>query len=187
MPSRCTRIHNGVKPTLSLRKKSFSRRLQPLESGGVRETGIKEHQLILTKDNNFRRELCGILVLRQRRRGRAGNSRLGTGIVRSSSEQTGESVPPVKLFSARLSLTRLVRLNKLSGICRRICFLAGRFVRLVRNLDVLERVYTIETQIMQIMDAIGIQNRVVVVNVSVDDEQRPKSSESTETCSIKGK
>lgn len=44
-------------------------------------------------------------------------------------------------------------------------FVIGRFVRLVRNLDVLERVYTIETQIMQIMDAIGIQNRVVVVNV----------------------
>ncbi|WZY77545.1 hypothetical protein YC2023_023929 [Brassica napus] len=41
-----------------------------------------------------------------------------------------------------------------------------RFVRLVRNLDVLERVYTMETQIMQIKDAIGIQNnRVVVVNV----------------------
>ncbi|KAG5377234.1 hypothetical protein IGI04_041830 [Brassica rapa subsp. trilocularis] len=64
--------------------------------------------------------------------------------------------------------------------------LTGRFVRLVRNLDVLERVYTIETQIMQIMDAIGIQNRVVVVNVSVDDEQRPKSSESTESMAVLG-
>ncbi|KAG5406813.1 hypothetical protein IGI04_012932 [Brassica rapa subsp. trilocularis] len=65
--------------------------------------------------------------------------------------------------------------------------LTGRFVRLVRNLDVLERVYTMETQIMQIKDAIGIQNnRVVVVNVSVDDEQRPKSSESTESMAVLG-
>ncbi|KAL0754194.1 hypothetical protein Bca101_091862 [Brassica carinata] len=35
-------------------QKSFSLRLQPLESGGVRETGVNEHQLILTNDNDIR-------------------------------------------------------------------------------------------------------------------------------------
>ncbi|KAF2564978.1 hypothetical protein F2Q70_00017238 [Brassica cretica] len=41
--------------TSSPLQKSFSRRLQPSESGGVRETGVDEHKLILTNDNDIRR------------------------------------------------------------------------------------------------------------------------------------
>ncbi|WZZ79308.1 hypothetical protein YC2023_099880 [Brassica napus] len=43
-------------------QKSFSLRLQPLESGGVRETGVNEHQLILTNDNDIRRSRHGCIM-----------------------------------------------------------------------------------------------------------------------------
>lgn len=45
-------------------QKSFSLRLQPLESGGVRETGVNEHQLILTNDNDIRwvKSWCFMLI-----------------------------------------------------------------------------------------------------------------------------
>ncbi|KAF2606671.1 hypothetical protein F2Q68_00045122 [Brassica cretica] len=53
--------------------------------------------------------------------------------------------------------------------------LLTRFVLLVRNLDVLARVYTMKTEIMQIKEEFGIQNNCeVAISVSADDDQRQK-------------
>ena len=53
--SGCKKLHWNE--TSSPLKKSFS--LQPSESGCVRKTGVDEHQLILTNDNDFRRVESG--------------------------------------------------------------------------------------------------------------------------------
>ncbi|KAJ0234723.1 hypothetical protein HA466_0271910 [Hirschfeldia incana] len=52
-----------------------------------------------------------------------------------------------------------------------------RFVRFVSNPDVLERVYTLETEIMQIREAIGIQNNSDVALTVVEDNLRAKRAE----------
>ncbi|CAN7003746.1 unnamed protein product [Brassica oleracea var. botrytis] len=55
------------------------------------------------------------------------------------------------------------------------------FVRFVSNPDVLERVYTLETEIMQIREAIGIQyNSEVALPVVMEDNLRAKRAESTQ-------
>ncbi|CAN6846901.1 unnamed protein product [Brassica oleracea] len=55
-----------------------------------------------------------------------------------------------------------------------------RFVRFVSNPDVLERVYTLETEIMQIREAIGIQYNSEVALPVVEDNLRAKRAESTQ-------
>ncbi|KAG2301933.1 hypothetical protein Bca52824_030584 [Brassica carinata] len=55
-----------------------------------------------------------------------------------------------------------------------------RFVRFVSNPDVLERVYSLETEIMQIREAIGIQNNCEVTLTVVEDNLRAKRAESTQ-------
>ncbi|KAF8093093.1 hypothetical protein N665_0390s0003 [Sinapis alba] len=55
-----------------------------------------------------------------------------------------------------------------------------RFVRFVSNPDVLERVYTLETEIMQIREAIGIQNNSELTLTVVEDNLRAKRAESTQ-------
>ncbi|VVB07244.1 unnamed protein product [Arabis nemorensis] len=55
-----------------------------------------------------------------------------------------------------------------------------RFVRFVSNPEVLERVYTLETEIIQIKEAIGIQNNCEIALTVVDDELRAKRTESME-------
>ncbi|XP_009123881.1 COP1-interacting protein 7 isoform X2 [Brassica rapa] len=58
-----------------------------------------------------------------------------------------------------------------------------RFVRFVSNPDVLERVYTLETEIMQMREAIGIQHiSEVALTVVEDDNLRAKRAESTQEC-----
>ncbi|KAG5411128.1 hypothetical protein IGI04_007447 [Brassica rapa subsp. trilocularis] len=54
-----------------------------------------------------------------------------------------------------------------------------RFVRFVSNPDVLERVYTLETEIMQMREAIGIQHISKVALPVVEDNLRAKRAEST--------
>ncbi|XP_022555259.1 uncharacterized protein LOC106385801 isoform X2 [Brassica napus] len=69
-------------------------------------------------------------------------------------------------------------LQWLNCFLRRLSLLTGiraRFVLLVRNLDVLARVYTMKTEIMQIKEEFGIQNNCeVAISVSADDDQRQK-------------
>ncbi|CAH2047019.1 unnamed protein product [Thlaspi arvense] len=55
-----------------------------------------------------------------------------------------------------------------------------RFVRFVSNPDVLERVYALETEIIQIKEAIGIQNNSEMALTVVGEDQRAKRAESTE-------
>ncbi|KAG2262100.1 hypothetical protein Bca52824_069179 [Brassica carinata] len=55
-----------------------------------------------------------------------------------------------------------------------------RFVRFVSNPDVLERVYTLETEIKQIKEAIGIQNNSEMALPVVEDDLRAKRAENTE-------
>ncbi|KAJ0262582.1 COP1-interacting protein-like protein [Hirschfeldia incana] len=55
-----------------------------------------------------------------------------------------------------------------------------RFVRFVSNPDVLERVYTLETEIKQIKEAIGIQNNSEFALPVVEDDLRAKRAENTE-------
>ncbi|CAN8247788.1 unnamed protein product [Cochlearia groenlandica] len=57
-----------------------------------------------------------------------------------------------------------------------------RFVRFVSNPDVLERVYSLETEIVQIKEAIGIQNNSEMVSGVVEENQhqRTKRGESME-------
>ncbi|KAF8095070.1 hypothetical protein N665_0342s0019 [Sinapis alba] len=55
-----------------------------------------------------------------------------------------------------------------------------RFVRFVSNPDVLERVYTLETEIKQIKETIGIQNNSEIALPVVEDDLRAKRAENTE-------
>ncbi|CAN6874600.1 unnamed protein product [Brassica oleracea] len=54
------------------------------------------------------------------------------------------------------------------------------FVRFVSNPDVLERVYTLETEIKQIKEAIGIQNNSEIALPVVEDDLRAKRAENME-------
>ncbi|KAL1191277.1 COP1-interacting protein 7 [Cardamine amara subsp. amara] len=55
-----------------------------------------------------------------------------------------------------------------------------RFVRFVSTPEVIERVYTLETEIIQIKEAIGIQNNCEVALTVVGGDQRAKKADSTE-------
>ncbi|ESQ44717.1 hypothetical protein EUTSA_v10003134mg [Eutrema salsugineum] len=55
-----------------------------------------------------------------------------------------------------------------------------RFVRFVSNPDVLERVYTLETEIIQMKEAIGIQKNCEMALTVVEEDLRGKRVESTE-------
>ncbi|CAH8332471.1 unnamed protein product [Eruca vesicaria subsp. sativa] len=55
-----------------------------------------------------------------------------------------------------------------------------RFVRFVSNPDVLERVYTLETEIMQIREAVSIQNNCEVALTVAEENLRTKRAESTQ-------
>ncbi|CAE6223046.1 unnamed protein product [Arabidopsis arenosa] len=55
-----------------------------------------------------------------------------------------------------------------------------RFVRFVSTPEVIERVYTLETEIIQIKEAIGIQNNSEMALTVVRDDQRAKKADSTE-------
>ncbi|CAH8278527.1 unnamed protein product [Arabidopsis lyrata] len=55
-----------------------------------------------------------------------------------------------------------------------------RFVRFVSTPEVIERVYTLETEIIQIKEAIGIQNNSETALTVVRDDQRAKKADSTE-------
>ncbi|XP_010523166.1 PREDICTED: uncharacterized protein LOC104801554 [Tarenaya hassleriana] len=56
----------------------------------------------------------------------------------------------------------------------------ARFVRFVSTPEVLERVYTIETEIVQIKEAIGIQNNSDMALTVVEDKLQVKKAESME-------
>ncbi|XP_048609059.1 uncharacterized protein LOC106385801 isoform X3 [Brassica napus] len=79
-------------------------------------------------------------------------------------------------------------LQWLNCFLRRLSLLTGiraRFVLLVRNLDVLARVYTMKTEIMQIKEEFGIQNNCeVAISVSADDDQRQKDQRVQKTYSL---
>jgi hypothetical protein len=55
-----------------------------------------------------------------------------------------------------------------------------RFVRFVSTPEVIERVYTLETEIIQIKEAIGIQNNSEMALTVVKDDHRAKKADSAE-------